>query len=60
MTGDVIRGIIIITQKDDFMGTDITLGLYGAEFTEFRKIATDRGTNYCKKFIFLNASQIVH
>lgn len=41
-TGAVIRGRLIVTQTEDFEGTEIQVGLNGSEITFFKEISPER------------------
>lgn len=58
-TGQVIRGKVIVDQKQDFQGTDVVIGLNGSELTNFRRVNSDRDNMYASKFVFINASHTI-
>ena len=57
MAGAVIRGRIQVTQKKDFMASQLTVGIQGSEQTYFRhQKSADNASLYLGKRPFINKS----
>ena len=56
----MISGRLICNQSEDFAGTEVVIGFNGSELTNFRIIKTDREHMYAGKFVFINASNVIH
>lgn len=60
MTGGVIKGRIVVTQTEDFEGTEVEIGINGCEMTHFKQVSSEKDIDFIGKFVFLNAGHTAH
>lgn len=52
--GEVIRGNITVTQTDVFNGSELRVGLHGAEYTFFKSLHSDEDFSFTGRYNFMN------
>ena len=50
----MIRGTVFVNQTIEFDGSELVVGINGAEFTYFKQIDPEEVSTYCGKNTFLN------
>lgn len=58
--GEVISGRIVLSQAQEFNGSELVIGLHGSEQTFFNMPGSEELILFSGKFSFLNAEQCLH